>query len=92
MINTENKSRVVGRLQSADGHLESIIRMVEADLPAEDVLKQLSAVQAALSKINIVVFNRELDSFARKLGNNSSKEERLRGAQRLLDLYSFPHR
>lgn len=37
MINTENMSKVMGRLQSADGHLASIIRMVEVDLPVKDV-------------------------------------------------------
>lgn len=89
MINTEDKSKVVGRLQSADGHLASIIRMVEADLPAEVVLNQLSAVQAALSKINILVFNRELEAFAHKIREHAAEPDRLQEAQRLLDLYSF---
>jgi DNA-binding FrmR family transcriptional regulator len=92
MINTENKGKVMGRLRSADGHLASIIKMVQADLPAEDVLKHLTAVQAALRQINILVFNREVESFARKIRNNVGQQERLREARRLLDLYNFPHR
>src|SRR3972149_8808481 len=63
MIHVEGKDKMICRLQSADGHLGSIIKMVENDRPAQDVLKQLSAVQAALNKINILVYNQEIESF-----------------------------
>jgi DNA-binding FrmR family transcriptional regulator len=41
------------RLKSAKGHLEGILRMLQdPDVYCVDVLKQISAVQGALSKIN----------------------------------------
>lgn len=92
MINTESKDKVKSRLQSANGHLGSIIKMMENDRPAEDVLKQLTAVQAALNKINILVYNQEVESFARILRNNTSEQERAREAQRLLEMFGFQHR
>ena len=89
MITIEAKDKVVGRLQSADGHLAGIIKMIEADRPAEDVLTQLTAVQAALNKINILVYNQEIDSFARRMHNNANEQQRLQGAQRLLAMFAF---
>ena len=41
------------RLKSARGHLDAIIRMLEADEPyCVDVLQQLKAVTGALAKVN----------------------------------------
>lgn len=41
------------RLKSAKGHLEGILRMLEnPDIYCVDVLKQVKAVQGALSKVN----------------------------------------
>lgn len=39
------------RLQSARGHLDGVIRMVEDDRYCIDVLHQLSAVQGALDRV-----------------------------------------
>ena len=44
------------RLKSAKGHLEGILRMLEdPDIYCVDVLKQIKAVQGALSKVNEAV-------------------------------------
>ncbi len=44
------------RLKSAKGHLEGILRMLEnPDVYCVDVLKQIKAVQGALSKVNEAV-------------------------------------
>ncbi len=44
------------RLKSAKGHLEGILRMLaDPDVYCVDVLKQISAVQGALSKVNTAV-------------------------------------
>lgn len=44
------------RLKSARGHLDAIIRMLEADEPyCIDVLQQLKAVTGALTKVNASV-------------------------------------
>ncbi len=41
------------RLKSAKGHLEGVLRMLEdPDVYCVDVLKQVKAVQGALSKVN----------------------------------------
>ncbi len=44
------------RLKSAKGHLEGVLRMLEDEsVYCVDVLKQVKAVQGALSKINEIV-------------------------------------
>jgi DNA-binding FrmR family transcriptional regulator len=87
MIRIEEKSKVVTRLQTVDGHLKCIIHMLEADRSTTEVLTQLNAVQAALGKINALVYNREVDAFIQKMHNNATEQERWQVAQRLLNLF-----
>ena len=44
------KTDLLNRLRSARGHLDAIISMIEADAYCVDVLKQISAVRAALDR------------------------------------------
>ncbi|UCH25633.1 MAG: metal-sensitive transcriptional regulator [Trueperaceae bacterium] len=55
-LDTETRQNVSRRLKSAKGHLEGILRMLEdPDVYCVDVLKQVKAVQGALSKVNEAV-------------------------------------
>lgn len=91
MRKVEDNLKVATRLKSVSGHLSSVVRMVEKGEDAEAVLLQLKAVQAALNKIDILVYNHELEAFANYMRNNSSEPERLQNALRLLRLFSFSH-
>ena len=51
---------VVRRLQSVQGHVRGIQRMVEEDKYCIEVLKQVEAVQAALGKINEIILDQHL--------------------------------
>lgn len=48
------------RLRIARGHLDGVIRMVEADAYCPDVMKQLSAVQGAVQQANRRVLRNHL--------------------------------
>lgn len=87
MIKVEGKDKVMTRMQIASGHLASITKMMEAGQPTAEVLRQLAAVQAALGKINVLVYNQEVDAFARMMRNNASAQERWQEAQKLLTLF-----
>jgi len=54
------KAGVIRRLQSVEGHVRGIQRMVEEDKYCVDVIKQIEAVQAALGKINEIVLDNHL--------------------------------
>ncbi|HVA36866.1 MAG TPA: metal-sensitive transcriptional regulator [Candidatus Dormibacteraeota bacterium] len=47
----ERKSEMLNRLRSARGHLDAVIRMVEDEAYCVDVIKQISAIRAALDRV-----------------------------------------
>ena len=52
-LDPETRQTAVLRLKSAKGHLEGILRMLDdPEVYCVDVMKQLSAVQGALTKVN----------------------------------------
>lgn len=61
-MNDQIKAGVVRRLQSVEGHVRGIQRMVEEDKYCIDVIKQISAVQAALSKTQEIILDQHLHS------------------------------
>jgi CsoR family transcriptional regulator, copper-sensing transcriptional repressor len=54
------KAAMVRRLQSVEGHVRGIQRMLEDDKYCIDVIKQVEAVQAALGKINQLILENHL--------------------------------
>jgi len=53
---------VTNRLKTARGHLDGIIRMVEADAWCPDIMKQLAAVQGMLEGTSRQVFRHHLET------------------------------
>lgn len=52
----------VQRLRSIEGHIRGIQRMLEEDTYCIDVIKQVQAVQAALSKVSVMILDEHLNS------------------------------
>ena len=50
-----NKKAVLSRLKRANGHLESVIRMVDDNRDCSEVLVQLAAVRAAINNVGKVI-------------------------------------
>lgn len=53
--------RMINRLKTARGHLDGIVRMVEADAWCPDIMKQLAAVQGMLEGTSREVFRHHLE-------------------------------
>ncbi len=53
---------VVNRLKTARGHLDAVIRMVEADAYCPDLMKQMSAVQGSLERASRIVLQNHLET------------------------------
>lgn len=53
---------VLNRLKTARGHLDGVIRMVEADTYCPDLMKQLSAVQGSLERASRIVLQNHLET------------------------------
>jgi DNA-binding FrmR family transcriptional regulator len=56
------KQNALNRLKTVRGHLDAIIRMVEEDEYCVDVMKQVSAVQASLERVNRLVLKNHLET------------------------------
>ena len=61
-VKREYKDGALRRLQTAVGHLQGVVRMVEDDAYCPDVMKQLSAVQGALERVNRLVLRNHLET------------------------------
>lgn len=59
---TARKRDALNRLRTVRGHLDGIIRMLEADAYCVEVMKQISATQASLERANRVVLHNHLET------------------------------
>ena len=67
------------RLKNAEGHLRGIERMMQEDAYCIDVIRQIQAVQAALSKINTLILEEHLNTCVTTAirGENPDDRERV---------------
>jgi DNA-binding FrmR family transcriptional regulator len=54
------KAEVVRRLQSVEGHVRGVQKMVDEDKYCVDVIKQIDAVQAALRRVQQIILDEHL--------------------------------
>ena len=54
------KKEVVRRLQSVEGHVRGVQKMVDEDKYCVDVIKQIDAVEAALRKVQQIILDEHL--------------------------------
>jgi DNA-binding FrmR family transcriptional regulator len=52
----------LNRLKTVRGHLDGIIRMVEHDAYCVDLMKQVSATQASLERVNRLILKNHLET------------------------------
>ncbi|MGH7425723.1 MAG: metal-sensing transcriptional repressor, partial [Candidatus Methylomirabilales bacterium] len=48
----DTKGEALNRLRTVRGHLDGVIKMVDSDAYCVDLMKQISAMQASLEKVN----------------------------------------
>src|SRR5579864_5428139 len=54
-VKATHKEAATRRLQTAVGHLQAVLRMVDDDVYCPEIMKQLSAVQGSLEGVNRIV-------------------------------------
>jgi DNA-binding FrmR family transcriptional regulator len=77
-MRAEIKSDLLNRLRSINGHLQGILNMVEDDQYCIDVINQVQAVQAALSKVNLMVLDDHMHSCVTEAIRSEDPDERER--------------
>lgn len=75
------------RLKNVEGHIRGIERMVEEDTYCIDVINQIQAVQAALSKINAMILDEHLNSCLITAVRGENVDERERVLKEIADVF-----
>lgn len=58
----QHKRDSLNRLKTVRGHVESVIRMVEEERYCPDIMKQVSALQGSLERVNRVLLQNHLET------------------------------
>jgi CsoR family transcriptional regulator, copper-sensing transcriptional repressor len=61
-MNAQHKRDALLRLKTVRGHLDGIIRMVEAEVYCPELMKQVAAAQASLERVNRVLLQNHLET------------------------------
>jgi DNA-binding FrmR family transcriptional regulator len=85
-MDRQNKPKLLNRLNRIEGQVRGIARMVEEDRYCIDVLTQLQAVRAALSKVETEMLKEHLGHCIEGAIVSGDKEEQRRKAAELVEL------
>ncbi len=83
----EKRKKVLARLKSIEGHVRGVQRMVEEEAYCIDILKQTTAVQAAIDKVNSIILENHLHSCVTTAIRGEDPGERERVISELLDVF-----
>lgn len=75
------------RLKNIEGHVGGIIRMLESDAYCIDVIRQIQAVQAALSKVSSNILEEHLNSCLITAVRGEDVEERERKLKEISEVF-----
>ena len=75
----DTRKKVVNRLRNIAGHVQGVERMVENDVYCIDVIKQILAVQSALTKVSNLVLESHLQTCVTTAirGQNPAEQKRV---------------
>jgi DNA-binding FrmR family transcriptional regulator len=78
---------MVRRLRIINGHLGGVIRMMEEDAYCIDVIRQIQAVQAALTKVSSGILEEHLNSCVTTAIRGDDAAERERMLKEITDVF-----
>ena len=58
----EHKKSAINRLKTVRGHLEAVLGMVEEERYCPDIMKQVSALQSSLERVNRILLQNHLET------------------------------
>jgi DNA-binding FrmR family transcriptional regulator len=80
------------RLRNVEGHIRGIERMLEEGAYCIDVIRQIQAVQAALSKISADILNNHLNTCVTTAIRGGDPAERERVIKEILEIFEKTNR
>ena len=88
-MDEDHRATVLKRLRSIAGHVNGIERMVSEDAYCIDVIKQVQAVQAALSKVNDLILANHLNTCVIEAVRGDNKKERERVLEEIVGVFEM---
>jgi DNA-binding FrmR family transcriptional regulator len=88
-MDEDHRATVSKRLRSIAGHVNGIERMVSEDAYCIDVIKQVQAVQAALSKVNDLILANHLNTCVIEAVRGDNKKERERVLEEIVGVFEM---
>ena len=87
-MNDRTRQDATQRLASAAGHIRGIERMVADDAYCIDIIKQIQAVQAALSKVSTILLDNHLRTCVTTAIQGDNAEEREQMLQEITSVFA----
>ncbi|HSL47575.1 MAG TPA: metal-sensitive transcriptional regulator [Candidatus Deferrimicrobiaceae bacterium] len=87
-MDSQTKTKALGRLRRIEGQVQGIQRMVEEDKSCVDVLLQVTAVLGALEQVQKLLLGQHLESCIAEAVRSGSSRDRQRKMDELLDVFS----
>ena len=75
------------RLKTVEGHIRGVHKMVEEDAYCIDVIRQIHAIQSALSKISINILDNHLNSCLISAVRGDDQVEQDRVLKEIIDVF-----
>ena len=88
-MDQDQRAAVLKRLRSIAGHVNGIERMVSEEAYCIDVIKQVQAVQAALSKVNDLILANHLNTCVIEAVRGDNKKERERVLSEIVEVFEM---
>ena len=61
-VKEQHKTAALNRLKTVRGHVDAVIGMVEDERYCPDIMKQVSAVQGSLEKVNRILLQNHVET------------------------------
>jgi DNA-binding FrmR family transcriptional regulator len=87
-MDSQAKSKTLGRLRRIEGQVQGIQRMVEEDKSCVDILLQLTAVQGAVEQVQKLLLGQHLESCVLEAVRSGNVRDRQKKMDELLDVLS----
>lgn len=88
MLDHDLQKKVIARLNRVGGQVAGISRMVENDAYCVDVLRQISAVQAALGKVGSIILESHMNTCVAQAFDSGRDRERRQKIEELLEVFN----
>ncbi|MBQ6218544.1 MAG: metal-sensing transcriptional repressor [Methanosphaera sp.] len=76
------------RLRKIEGQVAAIDRMIEQDVPCEDVLMQVNAAKSALTRVGSIILEGHMNHCVKDAIDKGDSSEAIEDLSKIIDYYS----